>query len=257
MRALLRLRAESNAVYETAYHHKLRGTIWRRLRDTPYAALHGDSGSVSFAFSNPFPGKDISEGDCRKVLIASPHNGLIETLINTIEPSEEFNIGEMAFTIDGITSFGVDVGEPDTRGRLRTDTGVYVRLPCERWDEYGINPEYNAEEISWTPDHSVGLFLQRVRENLAWKHETVLDDYLQNLTPETELFDGIEPQKTYALSVPVSSGAGYEYTFIVTKWLFGYRVRNEDHRRWLNLLLDAGIGWRNSLGFGFVNKVSA
>lgn len=257
MRVLIRLKATADTVYDEIYHHKLRGAIWRRLQDTPYAALHGDSASISFAFSNPFPVKNISEGDARKILIASPHNGLIEALAEMVEPGEEFNIGEMAFRIDRVSTFGVDVGEPGTRGRLRTDTGVYVRLPCEQWDEYGITPDYNAEEISWTPDYPVGLFLQRVRENLRWKHNLIFDDYLQNVTPEIELFDGIEPTKTYPLQVPVSSGAGYEYTFILTKWMFGYQVRNDDHRRWLNLLLNAGIGWRNGLGFGFANKVSA
>jgi CRISPR-associated endoribonuclease Cas6 len=257
MRVLVRLRANADIAYDSTYHHKLRGAIWRQLQDTSYAALHGDSEAVSFTFSNPFPVRDMTEGDEQKILIASPHNGLVETVAETIDRGETFNIGEMSFTVDGCATFGVDVGEPGTRGRLRTDTGVYVRLPREQWDEYGIDAEYNAEQISWTPDYPVGLFLQRVRENLAWKHNIILDDYLQNVTAETELFDGIEPQKTYSLRVPVSSGAGYEYTFIVTKWVFGYRVRNDDHRRWLNLLLNAGVGWRNSLGFGFVNKVSA
>lgn len=256
MRVLLRLRAEADTAYDSSYHHKLRGVFWSQLRDTPYASLHDDPDSVTFTYSNPFPVGPISTGDKRRVLLASPHSGLVETIANSFEPGDEFNIGEMEFSVQDVSTLGVDVGEPGESGVLRTDTGVYVRLPSERWEEYGITPEYNAEQISWVPDHPIGLFLQRLRENLKWKHERVFDDYLQNVTAETELFSDIEREKTYSVTVPVSSGAGYEYTHIVTKWRFGYRVRNDDHRRWLNLLHMAGAGWRNSLGFGFVNKVS-
>jgi CRISPR-associated endoribonuclease Cas6 len=42
-------------------------------------------------------------------------------------------------------------------------------------------------------------------------------------------------------------------TYVVSKWRLGYRVRDDHHRRHLNLALDCGIGERNSLGFGFVN----
>lgn len=257
MRVLFRLKAEADAVYDSSYHHKLRGVFWSKLQDTPYTSLHGDSESVTFAYSNPFPVYPITSGDERNVLLASPHTGLVEAIADSFEPGDEFNIGEMEFSVQDISTLAVDVGEPGSSGVLRTDTGVYVRLPSERWEEYGITPEYDAEQISWVPDYSIGLFLQRIRENLKWKHETVFDDYLQNVTPETELFNGIERKETYPITVPVSSGAGYEYTFIVTKWRFGYRVRNDNHRRWLNLLLSAGAGWRNSLGFGFVNKVKA
>jgi CRISPR-associated endoribonuclease Cas6 len=40
---------------------------------------------------------------------------------------------------------------------------------------------------------------------------------------------------------------------VLSKWRFDYTVRDDHHRRHLNLALDTGIGERNSLGFGFVN----
>jgi CRISPR-associated endoribonuclease Cas6 len=42
-------------------------------------------------------------------------------------------------------------------------------------------------------------------------------------------------------------------TYVLSKWRFGYEVRDDDHRRHLNLALDTGIGGRNALGFGFLN----
>jgi CRISPR-associated endoribonuclease Cas6 len=66
-----------------------------------------------------------------------------------------------------------------------------------------------------------------------------------------ELFESYELIKTFALPVTVTEGE--ELTYVVSKWKLGYRVRDDHHRRHLNLALDCGIGERNSLGFGFVN----
>jgi CRISPR-associated endoribonuclease Cas6 len=67
------------------------------------------------------------------------------------------------------------------------------------------------------------------------------------------LFDGYELVKTYALPTTVTTGV--EIQLVVSKWRFDYRVRDDTHRRHLNLALDTGLGGRNGLGFGFSNIV--
>jgi len=57
--------------------------------------------------------------------------------------------------------------------------------------------------------------------------------------------------KTFA--VPVTVTEGVEMTYVLSKWRFEYQVRDDDHRRHLNLALDTGIGERNGLGLGFIN----
>lgn len=256
MRLLVRLTAERDSVYDSHYQHKLRGVLWNRLKDSRFQSLHGDGGRVSFCYSNPFPVGDISEGDSRCVLVSSPHNGLVEKLHESISEGEEFNIGEMPFAVSDSSVLSVDVGEPGTSGTIRTDTGVYVPLPEERWGEYGLNPEYNTDNISWTPDdHPLGIVLDRLNDNLQWKHSTVFPKYMDGPTDEEQVFESVRPQKTYPITLPVTSEPSYEKTFIATKFEFDYTVRNDDHRRWLNLLLDCGFGWKNTLGFGFANKV--
>lgn len=253
MRLLVRLDAQRDAVYDPEYHHKLRGVIWRYLDDTPFEELHGTDDALPFVFSNPFPVSDISKGNRRNVLIASPHDALIEVLKERIEQGDEFNIGELPFEVADTTSFSADVGEPGTTGKLTTASGVYIPLKRDRWDEFGIDPDYNTEEIGWEPSHSLGLFRQRIRENLTWKHDEIFRDYLDS--PEdgdSMLFDDWTRKKVYSVDIPVTTD--YEWTFVVSKWDLGYQVRNNDHRRWLNLALDTGLGARNPLGFGFVNN---
>lgn len=251
MRVLVRLDATRDAAYDPEYHHKLRGVIWRYLDETPFADLHGQSDAIPFCYSNPFPVSDIAEGDRRYVLIASQRDSLIEYLDNAIESGDEFNIGELPFSVDSTTTITTDVGEPGTTGTLTTSTGVYTRLKRDRWDEFGIDHDYETSEIGWVPEHSLGVFRQRLVENLSWKHRQVFRDYLATPEEGGELFDDWNLEKVYSVDIPVTED--YEWTFVVSKWTFGYRVRNDDHRRWLNLALDAGLGARNPLGFGFVN----
>jgi len=252
MRLIVTLNARSDAVYDPEYHHKLRGVIWRYLDDTRFKELHGTSDALPFVFSNPFPVSNISEGDRRHVLIASPHDALIESLSERINTGDEFNIGELPFNVADTSLFGVDVGEPGTTGTFSTASGVYVPLKRDRWDEFGIDPEYDTEEIGWVPEYSLDVFRQRIRENLSWKHDIVFRDYLDS--PEdgdSMLFKQWNQEKVYSVDVPVTTD--YEWTFVVSKWTFGYKIRNNDHRRWLNLALDTGLGARNVLGFGFIN----
>lgn len=254
MRLLVRLDAARDATYNSTYHHKLRGVIWNALEESPYSALHGDRDTVPFSFSNPFPVSDMETDDRRNILIASPHDGLVEYLATQFTPSAEFNIGEMPFTVAGANIIGTDVGEPGTSGVLRTDTGLYIPLPKERWSQYGINPQVNADKVGWTHDYPVDILIERIRENLSWKHNQLKDDFLEGPADSTSLFTAYNHDKTYGIRVPVTTEPTYEYTFVVSKWEFEYTVRSPDHRRWLNLALDTGLGWRNSLGFGFTNK---
>jgi hypothetical protein len=46
------------------------------------------------------------------VLVASPHDDLLDTLDEQIGSGDEFHIGERPFTVAEVCLFGVDVGEP-------------------------------------------------------------------------------------------------------------------------------------------------
>lgn len=252
MRLIVRLDAQRDMAYDPEYHHKLRGVIWRYLKGTSFENLHGTDDAIPFTFSNPYPVGDVTKGDRKHVLIASHHDAIIEALDQQIETGDEFNIGELPFTVANTSTFTVDVGDPGQTGMLISASGVYVPLKRNRWEEFGINPDYEAEEIGWDPNYSLGLFRQRIRENLSWKHDTLYRDYLASpADSEGTIFEDWSREKVYSVDIPVTTD--YEWTFVVSKWKLGYQVRDDDHRRWLNLALDTGLGSRNTLGFGFVN----
>jgi len=253
MRILTRLRARADAAYDTAYHSKLRGRVWEALEDTDYEEQHDENRPKSFAYSNPFPPEDMQEGDERSLLVASPYEELLTHVASDLRERRELNIGEMPFTVENVTALAPDVGEPGTSGTLSTGTGVLVRIPPWRFDEYGIDGGHNEAEF-WRPELTMEPFRNQIEANLDKKHDLFCQDYLPGPSDVGgDLFDGYELIKTFA--IPVTPTTGVTETWVLSKWRFEYSVRDDHHRRHLNLALDAGIGERNSLGFGFVNIV--
>jgi CRISPR-associated endoribonuclease Cas6 len=239
MRILVHARARRDASYDTTYHHKLRGCVWGGLEDTRFTELHGNSETSGFSMSNPFPWGDIEEGDERSVLVASPHEELLAELAAHWLDDRELNIGEMPFEVTDITPVYPDVGEPDTSGVLTTATGVFAKEP--------------GTDTYWRPEATAEPFFEYVEHQLQRQH----DEYYPHLPgPEDvdePLFDESEFIKQYSLPVTVTTGE--EQTMVLSKWNFPYVVRDDHHRRHLNLALDLGLGARTGLGFGFLNIV--
>jgi len=251
MRVLTRLRARRDTAYDNTYHHKLQGRVWGALEGSQYERLHDENQPKPFTYSNPFPPGDMQEGDERTLLIASPNEDLLAHVAADLKDDRELNIGEMPFHIEKLTPLAPDVGEPGTTGTIETGTGVLVRIPPWRFDEYGLDIDHNEAEF-WRPEHTMEPFRNQIEANLDKKHGLYCQDYLRGPSAvDGDLFDGYELLKTFAL--PVEPTTGEAETWILSKWRFDYTVRDDDHRRHLNLALDVGIGERNSLGFGFVN----
>lgn len=254
MRLLVDLTARADTAYDTAYHHKLRGRLWRALEGTTYESEHGDGDPLGLAYSNIFPWGEISEGDERQLLLASPREGLLASIAENLQADREFNVGEMPFRVTDLLSLDVDVGEPGTRGTIETATGVFIRLYEHHREAYGIDSEHGDTPTYWRPEHTVEPFRDAISDTLQRKHERFAPDYVPGPTDvDADLFEGYDLIKTYALPVTVTEGVDLDV--VVSKWRLDYRVRDDAHRRHLNLALDTGIGGRNALGFGFVNVV--
>jgi len=253
MRLLVRLRARMDAAYDNAYHDNLRGRLWRALEGTKYEAFHDQDRPIGFTFSNPFPPGEMKEGDERTLLIAAPQEELLAAVARDLTTDRELNVGEMPYRVDEVISLSPDVGEPGTSGTIESGTGVLVRIPPWRAEEYGIE-KHGEQAIHWRPEHGMEPFVTQLENNLDRKHELFAPDY-QKGPSETdhELFDSYELMKTFA--VPLTVSQGQEMTYVLSKWRFGYDVRDDDHRRHLNLALDTGIAERNALGLGFLNIV--
>lgn len=253
VRIMAHLSARSDTAYQADYHYKLHGRIWRALKDSPFSERHGDGMHTGFAYSNPFPPQDMREGDDRKLIVASANDELLAYVAANLLEDPELNIGEMPFHVDDVTRVPHRVGEPGTSGVIESGTGVMVRIAQDEADKYGIEPEGDSH-IYWQPEHQLDPFRDKVEANLQWKHDQFCPEHLPGpVETGYNLFDSYECFDSYA--VPLTVTTGQTMTAVLTKWRFEYRVRDDDHRRHLNLALDVGLGQRNGLGLGFLNIV--
>lgn len=255
MRLLVEMNARMDAAYNHAYHGNLRGVVWNRIRGTEYDKYHReDTTALPISFSNPFPFRDMNEGDTRKLLFASHEEEILGHLAESFSSNPEVNIGEMPFRVTDQTILNTDVGEPGTSGTLLTDTGVVVTFSPAEMEEYGLDSDHDCDTF-WRSDHSVEPFFDSIETNLAWKASRVHgSDAPDPDDLDHDLFEGFEFIKPYSLPVEVATGE--TRTFVLSKWEFDYTVKSDAHRRLLNTLLRLGIGERNTLGFGFVNPAS-
>jgi CRISPR-associated endoribonuclease Cas6 len=252
VRLLVRLHARADAVYDNAYHHKLRGRIWNALEETEFEVGHDTNDPPGFAYSNSFPPGDMREGDERTLLIASPHEALLTHVARDFQGERELNVGEMPYHVEHVSALAPDVGEPGTSGIIETGTGLLVRIPPWRCDEYGIDHPGGETAVFWRPEHTTEPLVNQLEANLDKKHRLYTPEHLPGPSDvDGGLFDSYELIKTF--SVPVTVTQGETMTYVLSKWKFGYTVRDDHHRRHLNLALDCGLGERNSLGLGFVN----
>ncbi len=225
--------------------------MWNALEESEFDERHDEEGPAGLCFSNPFPPRDMEEGDERTLLVAAPERDMLGAIADDFDKSPELNVGEMPFTVTDVSLLAPDVGEPGTRGVLESGTGVLVRLPPWRCEEYSIETD-GENPTFWEPEHTIEPLKNQVENNLDKKHGQFCPADLPGPTDRSyDLFDSYELIKTFAIPVTVTQGV--EMTYVLSKWRFGYEVQDDHHRRHLNLALDAGIGGRNTLGFGFLN----
>lgn len=251
MRLLLDMEATQHAAYNHQYNYKLQGRLYNALKNTQYSDRHGDGNPTGIAFSNPFPVREMDEGDERHLLISANEEDLLAHIGADLLDDRELNIGHMQYHINGIRDIYPDAGEPGSSGTLKTSTGICIRIPDWRFDEFGIKSDDDFRY--WVPEYGMDVLKDRIIALLDQKHEQFFGTELPKPS-ETEysLFDEFELISTYAKPLTVTTGVTKEH--VLNKWKFDYTVKDQHHRRHLNLLLDTGIGERNMLGLGFINK---
>lgn len=234
MRATVTLEPRRDIEYQSNYEHNLRGLLYDELRDE-FPDVHGDHKDSPFVFSNVFPPEEIITSE-KKFILASYDQDYLYTLLSGIEDSK-LDIGEMPFECSDIHLNNIPIGR---EGVLETPTGVYCEVPSDR-----NQPTY------WRQDHGYNTFKDQIEASLDWKIDQLHPEY-NSEERDFPVFESYDLDRTFARPVTVETNS--ELTMVLSRWDLRYQIRNDLHRSYIQMALDTGIGWKNSLGFGFVLK---
>lgn len=241
------MRAAKHCVYDSAYHHKLRGFLYGLQKGSVAFNRHDFQGYRFYAFSNIFPAKTMHQGDRRTLIVSCPNKDFIYYLRGRISELQELQkpieIGEMQFTIESVTSFTKHLG---TNVRLITGTPIVMRIPKETYSKYGI--QSNRPFEYWRPEHDFQAFVNQLTDNLMKKYAS----YYGKTAKGGSLFEEFKFVKSVA--VPRTE-ENRKVPTIGSVWEFGFSHLSVEQRQILELGLDAGFGELNSSGFGFMNVV--
>lgn len=259
MRLSILLKPKHDFDWNASIQHKVRGMIWDSIKGTKFEELHGTSEIPTFTFSNIFPIESdythnsiIEKDQETMLLISSPHPGLLDSIAADINSRETLEIGDLVLSVDGIESRDINVGRDGSTGKLKTQTGLYIPITEEDQNTYNIDTKYTNSKLSWTPNHGINIFRKKLLQNSNWK-ATTLDPTIKPIEDFNSLFDSVQIKTTFEANVNVSSD--YTYKFIPSVCELNYTIHTQNQRKYLNTLLDTGLGWRNALGFGFLNKI--
>ncbi|MBI5390465.1 CRISPR-associated endoribonuclease Cas6 [Candidatus Woesearchaeota archaeon] len=246
MRLLITVESMKDCSHVHCYG-KMRGFVYSLQKESPAFNKHNASGYKLFTFSNIFPAQDVKSGETRYFQISSPLKDLMYYLKGRLGEMQEkkivLNIGEYQFLITSVRSLHPVV---TSSCELITGTPIVLRIPNQRYEEYGISSLRSYEY--WRPDYDFSIFVKQLTDNLIKKHK----QFSGKVSRLRQLFEEFTFKKSVSVVV---AEEGRNIPVIGSVWKFRFHHMEEEQQRILQLGLDAGFGEMNSSGFGFMNKV--
>ncbi len=243
MRILIKLKNAKEQAYDLKYNNKLQGFIYNLLHNTEYGKLHDGEGYKFFSFSNIFP-MSSRKGDGRTFIIASPDEKFIDVVSVKLNERKDslLHIGEYEFELLDVKKINVKL---KNKAELITGTPIVIRIPREKYKEYGIDGEYDS--VYWKRKHTDLVFITQLESNLFKKYNRFYNTKID----EFQVFK--QQPKFKKLVVNHVIKGGKEHKVFGSLWEFHFDYVTDDQRKILEFGLDAGFGELNSLGFGFMN----
>lgn len=186
---------------------------------------HEEKGFKFFCFSDVF-----SKDEYYYILFSSPSKEFVMETYNIFKRIEYFYIGYNIFRKIDVKKLNFKIGK-----KIDWITGSPVVV------------YYNNKPFSFLKDRDYSIFFARLKENAIKKYTSY---YSEPITIE-ELFDKVNLKKSVA--IPLQKD---RKKFVIFGSMWNSLEKSyipKEERKFYQFLLDAGIGEKNSLGFGFIN----
>jgi len=234
MRCLITLSPVKNFSSDVVYKHNIQGLIYNLLNKIEYSWLHESKHFKFFCFSDIFPSGDFIIGKEKHLIVSSPSSKFINDLYYSIRQKNEIRLGNNPLRITKVKKIKLKL-------KNRFITGSPVVLYKD-----------NKKNIyfSFKRDSDFNFFLKRLKENAVKKFNAFYDD---DYNLEEELFDKLQFNKEVVVK---NRKRDKEFIVIGSMWklLEKFSIDHQD-KKFYRFIMDAGLGEKNSFGFGFVNPI--
>lgn len=232
MRLILKFSINSELQHDAINKYTIQGFIYNLLHNTDFEHYHDLKGFKYFSYSNIFPVSPFKPGEIKNLIISSPWPEFIKTLRDSLQKKSVHRLGKYEIEIKELKIFNVDL----TR-RFISSTPIVLFKDNE-------NNIYHS--LDKTADFS--FFMDRIKENALKKYNSYYGD---NYYFEGNIFDRFEYGREVAVRI---KKADKMFIVIGTLWK-NLEKFNMDNKRFYRFIMDAGLGEKNSLGFGMLNPV--
>jgi len=261
MRLILKLLPTKSHKYINDYHYYLESAIYSLIKEGGLPDLHERMGYKFFCFSNIFPYGDFQESVKKNLIISSPDPEILKSIesscIKRKNSDQPLQIGNIEFKILNLSK-PYQINFSDSRVDVASATPIIIRIPRRNFEKYGINLKINYNYLFWRDSVPFEAFINQLYDNMSKKvveflklHQKILNGLPElnerDLVPEITRFKFIR-----SIAKPITI-KGIRHIIIGSIWNLSFFTENKYQKRALAIALDAGLGERNSLGFGFVN----
>ncbi|QDA31342.1 CRISPR-associated endoribonuclease Cas6 [Thermococcus indicus] len=216
--------------------HAVQGFIYNMLRGTEYGERHSEAKFKFFTFSDFF----IDRSGRPTLIVSSPDKDFINALHSSLKDRVSVHLGTEELIIAELKKFKLP-----PRKHFQTGSPVVI-YKNSRENEY----------FKLHAHRDLHFFLNRLKENAEKKYNAF---YGEDFHLDGPIFDRMIPKlrKNGKLDVYVRVVKwGRAFPVIGSHWelLEKDRIRAEE-RRFYEFIMEAGLGEKNSLGFGFLNPI--
>lgn len=225
--------------------NQLSGLVYRIIKNSGYSWIHDIPQKYPrfFSFSQLFLAKNKLA-----LIFASPIRDLVISFKNFLNQNKLLSINKSPLLIDKIITLKYKF-EKDKPIIIKTETPVIVRIPKEKFQEYGLNFEKEYKYFYWRPLKEKRIPLEPFTKQLEAR-----------IYKNFKLFTGKEDIKEIpifiqfkyikAIDLPIYKN-NKKISQPGTLWEF--TINPEVSYNLVNFILDTGLGELNSQGYGFVS----
>lgn len=239
MRLLIKFNSQQKTYYR---QNQLTGLVYFLIGQSGFGSLH-DLAQKNYRFFN-FSQLFLADSYL-SLIFSSPIEPLIEALRKVLRATEQVNLNGSILRIKEVTVLSTKIFSSVL---LKTETPVVVRIPKERYKEYGLKLTKPYPYFYWRPITGKSIpfepFIRQLEGGAYKKYKLFTGRKIE----EEPIFTKFIYKKTVDLPYFKND---QKISRIGTLWEF--EINPEIDKKIVEFILDVGLGELNSQGYGFMS----